>query len=134
MGVQLGDLVEAKKVSIEDLSGRTIAFDGHNILYQFLAIIRGQGVEPLKDSKGRITSHLSGLIYRNSNLMEAGIRVVYVFDGEPHRFKRRVLEARHEVRKEARVRYEKALRGGRRGEGRHRRGPHTHHREAGCFT
>jgi len=64
MGVQLGDLVEAKKVSIDDLSGRAVAFDGHNILYQFLAIIRGQGGEPLKDSKGRITSHLSGLIYR----------------------------------------------------------------------
>ena len=109
MGVQLGDLVEPKKVSIEDLSGRTIAFDGHNVLYQFLAIIRGQGGEPLRDSQGRVTSHLSGLIYRNSNLMEAGIRVVYVFDGEPHRFKRRVLEARYEVRVEARAKYEKAV-------------------------
>jgi len=109
MGVQLGDLVEAKNISIDDLSGRAVAFDGHNILYQFLAIIRGQGGESLRDSRGNVTSHLSGLVYRNINLMEAGIRVVYVLDGEPHGFKRRVLEARHEVRKEARVRYEKAL-------------------------
>jgi flap endonuclease-1 len=112
LGVQLGDLVEPRKVAIEDLSGRTIAFDGHNVLYQFLAIIRGRGGEPLRDSQGRITSHLSGLIYRNSNLMEAGIRVVYVFDGEPHVFKRRVLEARHEVRAEARERYERAVEAG----------------------
>ena len=83
MGVQLGDLVEAKKISIDDLSGRAVAFDGHNILYQFLAIIRGQGGESLRDSRGDVTSRLSGLIYRNSNLMEAGIRVVYVLDGEP---------------------------------------------------
>ena len=112
MGVQLGDLVEPRKVSIEDLAGRSIAFDGHNILYQFLAIIRGRQGEHLKDSQGRVTSHLSGLIYRNANLMEAGVRIVYVFDGKPHQFKRRVIERRQEVRQQARVRYEKAVREG----------------------
>ncbi len=112
MGVQLGDLVEPRKVSIEDLAGRSIAFDGHNILYQFLAIIRGRQGEHLKDSQGRVTSHLSGLIYRNANLMEAGVRIVYVFDGRPHQFKRRVIERRQEVRQQARVRYEKAVREG----------------------
>ncbi|RLI10208.1 flap endonuclease-1 [Candidatus Bathyarchaeota archaeon] len=113
MGVQLGGLVEAKKVAIEDLAGRRIAFDGHNILYQFLAIIRGRGGEPLRDREGRVTSHLSGLIYRNSNLIEAGIRVAYVFDGKPHEFKARVIEQRREARREARVKYERALREGR---------------------
>ena len=76
MGVQFGDLVEPRKISLDELKGRSVAFDGHKILYQFLAIIRGQAGEPLKDSQGYITSHLSGLIYRNSNLMEAGVRVV----------------------------------------------------------
>ena len=84
MGVKLGGLVEAKKVAIDDLAGRKIAMDGHNVLYQFLAIIRSRQGEPLKDREGRVTSHLSGLIYRNSNLMEAGLRVAYVFDGVPH--------------------------------------------------
>jgi hypothetical protein len=42
MGVQLGDLVEAKNISIDDLSGRAVAFDGHNVMYQFLSIIHGQ--------------------------------------------------------------------------------------------
>ena len=113
MGVQLGGLVEARKVAIEDLAGRSIAFDGHNILYQFLAIIRGRDGRPLRDREGRVTSHLSGLIYRNSNLMEAGILVAYVFDGKPHQFKRKVVKDRGRARREARVKYEAALREGR---------------------
>jgi flap endonuclease-1 len=113
LGVKLGGLVEAKKIAIEDLTGRKIAFDGHNILYQFLAIIRSRQGEPLRDREGRVTSHLSGLIYRNSNLMEAGVRVAYVFDGKPHQFKKKVVRARTQVRREARVKYEEAMREGR---------------------
>ena len=73
MGVKLGGLVEARRVSIDDLAGRRIAIDGHNILYQFLSSIRSRQGDPLRDREGRVTSHLIGLIYRNSNLMEAGI-------------------------------------------------------------
>jgi flap endonuclease-1 len=113
LGVKLAGLVEAKKIAIEDLAGRKIAFDGHNILYQFLAIIRSRQGEPLRDREGRVTSHLSGLIYRNSNLMEAGVRVAYVFDGKPHQFKKKVVRARTQVRREARVKYEEAMREGR---------------------
>lgn len=112
MGVQLGDIVESKNIAIEDLTGKTIAFDGNNILYQFLSIIRGRDGQPLKDRQGRTTSHLSGLIYRNSNLMESGIKIVYVFDGRPHRFKRKVLEQRHTSRQAARAQYEEALKEG----------------------
>lgn len=113
MGVQLGGLVEARRIAIGDLVGRRIAFDGHNILYQFLAIIRGRRGEPLRDREGRVTSHLSGLIYRNSNLIEAGISVAYVFDGSPPKFKVRTVGRRREARQEAQVKYERALREGR---------------------
>lgn len=112
MGVQLGGLVEAKKFAIEDLAGRRVAFDGHNILYQFLAIIRGRQGVPLTDREGRVTSHLSGLIYRNSNLIEAGIRVSYVFDGEPHRFKTEIIGERKQARRKAQASYEAALKEG----------------------
>jgi len=113
LGVQLGGLVEAGKVAIGDLAGRSIAFDGHNVLYQFLAIIRGRSGEPLRDREGRVTSHLSGLIYRNSNLIEAGIRVAYVFDGKPHEFKAEIIEKRRETRRKAQVKYDRAIREGR---------------------
>ncbi|MCW4012800.1 MAG: flap endonuclease-1, partial [Candidatus Bathyarchaeota archaeon] len=109
MGVQLGDIVDARKLSIPELKGRAVAFDGNNILYQFLSIIRGRDGQPLKDRQGRITSHLSGLLYRNSNLMEEGVKIVYVFDGTPHMFKRTVLKRRQETRRAAKKEYEKAV-------------------------
>ena len=109
MGVQFGDLVEPRKINLDELKGRSVAFDGHNVIYQFLAIIRGQGGEQLKDAQGNVTSHLSGILCRNSNLMEAGVHVVYCFDGRPHEFKRQTLEARHEIRVQARQKYEKAV-------------------------
>jgi len=109
MGVKLGDIVDARSISISDLAGEMVAFDGNNILYQFLSIIRGRDGQPLKDRQGRITSHLSGLMYRNSNLMEAGVKIVYVFDGRPHRFKSTVLERRRETRQKAKKAYEKAV-------------------------
>ena len=109
MGVQLGNIVKARKLSVEELQGRIVAFDGNNILYQFLSIIRGRDGQPLKDREGRITSHLSGLIYRNSNLMEQGVKIVYVFDGTPHKFKRTVLKRRQETRQKAKKQYEKAI-------------------------
>jgi len=112
VGVKLGDLVKPRKLAIDDLAGRAVAFDGNNILYQFLSIIRGGSGEPLRDREGRVTSHLSGLIYRNSNLMEAGVRIVYVFDGRPHRFKSTVINQRRETRRKASRQYEKAVKEG----------------------
>ena len=57
-------------VSLESLKGKSIAIDAYNALYQFLAVIRQPDGTPLKDHTGRITSHLSGLLYRTSNLVE----------------------------------------------------------------
>ncbi len=88
MGVNLRDLVPKTIVKLEDLSGKSIAIDAYNALYQFLAIIRQPDGTPLKDSSGRITSHLSGLLYRTSNLVEIGIKTYLCFDGVPQRLKR----------------------------------------------
>ncbi len=101
MGVQLGDIVPKRKIELEELRGKVIAIDAMNSLYQFLSIIRQRDGEPLKDSKGRVTSHLSGLFYRTSNLVELGIRPVYVFDGEPPKLKSKTLETRRVIRAEA---------------------------------
>ncbi len=113
MGVQLGDIVPKQKVGLEQLRGQIIAIDAMNSLYQFLSIIRQRDGEFLKDSKGRITSHLSGLFYRTANLIEAGIKPVYVFDGEPPKLKLRTVEQRRAVRKEAAEEWAAALKEGR---------------------
>ncbi len=110
MGVQLRDIIVRKEIELEELSGKRIAIDGFNMLYQFLSIIRDRETgEPLRDSKGRITSHLSGLFYRTINLMEKGIRPVFVFDGKPPEFKEKTIEKRKEFKEEMKKRYEKAL-------------------------
>ena len=87
MGVNLRSIAEPKKIELENLRGKKIAIDAFNALYQFLSIIRGMTGDLLRDDKGRVTSHLSGLFYRNMNLLETGIKMVYVFDGTPPRLK-----------------------------------------------
>lgn len=112
MGVDLGKAMQAKPIAIGDLAGRRIAIDAFNALYQFITIIRQPDGTPLKDAGGRITSHLSGLFYRTSRFVEAGMKPCYVFDGEPPEFKRGTVKERHDRRAEAKGRYEKALREG----------------------
>lgn len=109
LGVDLGDLVSREKVALEQLSGRSIAVDAYNSLYQFLAIIRGPTGEPLMDRQGRVTSHLSGLLYRTTNMAEKGIRLVYVFDGVPPSLKEAEIRRRSKVKEEALLKYEEAV-------------------------
>ncbi len=112
MGVDLGGIIEKKKIGLEELQGKALAVDGYNALYQFLAIIRGGVGEPLTDRAGRVTSHLSGLFYRTVNLIERGIRVVYVFDGEPPAMKEMEIMRRTKIKEDASMRYEEAVRRG----------------------
>ncbi|MEM3617103.1 MAG: flap endonuclease-1 [Candidatus Bathyarchaeia archaeon] len=113
MGVNLRDIVPKTVVRLEDLSGKVIAIDAYNALYQFLAIIRQPDGAPLKDSSGRITSHLSGLLYRTSNLVELGIKPIYVFDGVPPTLKEVEIKRRMKAKEEALIKYEQAVREGR---------------------
>jgi flap endonuclease-1 len=113
---ELGKLIpEAirREVKLEQLSGRVVALDAYNALYQFLASIRQPDGTPLMDSRGRITSHLNGLFYRTINLVEAGIRPVYVFDGKPPELKQREIEARRAAKEKAREQMERASTEGR---------------------
>ncbi len=112
MGTPLGPLVPKEEISLSDLRGKTIALDALNTIYQFISVIRQPDGTPLMDRRGRITSHLSGLFYRNINFMEHGIKPVYVFDGEPPSFKKREIEERKERREEAEKKWEEALRKG----------------------
>ena len=109
MGINLSDVVILEPRTLEDFSGRILAIDAFNTLYQFLAIIRQPDGTPLMDRQGRVTSHLSGLVYRLSNFVAAGIRPVFVFDGEPPRLKARTLEARGEIKRRAEREWREAV-------------------------
>ncbi|MBI4181754.1 MAG: flap endonuclease-1 [Candidatus Aenigmarchaeota archaeon] len=113
MGVSFQGLIPSRPVAFADLRGKTLALDGYNILYQFLSTIRDRFTgEPLRDSQGRITSHLSGVFYRSARLLEEGITPVYVFDGTPPAFKLATLEARGKVRAQAAEKWKEALAAG----------------------
>lgn len=112
MGVDLKDLISKKSITLESLSGKALAIDAYNALYQFLAIIRQLDGTPLMDRHGRVTSHLSGLLYRNVNLLEKGINLVYVFDGEPPTLKEIEIKRRRKVKEEALAKYEEAVQRG----------------------
>lgn len=108
MGLQIGEIVPKKEIELEDLKGRTLAVDAFNVIYQFLSTIRQPDGTPLMDSKGRITSHLSGLFYRNVNLLLEGIKLIYVFDGKAPEIKKGTREKREEAKDIAREKYEEA--------------------------
>jgi len=108
MGLQIGDIVPRHEVKFEDLKGKVIAVDAFNALYQFLSSIRQPDGTPLMDKERRVTSHLSGLFYRNVALLSEGIKLIYVFDGEYHELKGKTHEIRNNAREGMREKYEEA--------------------------
>jgi flap endonuclease-1 len=113
LGVDLADIIYEESTTLDALSSKILAVDAYNTLYQFLAIIRQPDGTPLKDRTGRVTSHLSGLLYRTSNLIEKGMKLVFVFDGKPPELKEMEIRRRRLVKEEAVIRYEKAVKEGR---------------------
>ncbi|MFB5611427.1 MAG: flap endonuclease-1 [Nitrosopumilaceae archaeon] len=109
MGLDLKPLVVREKTKLESFASKVVAIDAYNAIYQFLAIIRGPDGSHLSDSSGRVTSHLSGLFYRNINFLSIGIKPVYVFDGKPPSLKSAEIERRRQIKKDATIKYEKAI-------------------------
>ena len=112
MGVDLKALLQREPTTLDAFASRTVAIDAYNALYQFLSTIRGPDGSPLSDEQGRVTSHLSGLLHRNANYLALGIRPVYVFDGTPPSMKAAEIARRRAIKKEATVKYERAIEAG----------------------
>jgi len=110
MGLQISDIIPKKELQFSELKNKTLAVDAFNSIYQFLTTIRQPDGTPLKDSKGNITSHISGLFYRNIHLLSEGIKLIYVFDGKPPDLKEKTREIRLEVKKEMQEKYQQAVR------------------------
>ncbi len=108
MGLNIRDIIPRREIEFSDLKGRMVCVDAFNTLYQFLSNVRQADGTPLMDSKKRITSHLSGIFYRNISLLSEGIKLVYVFDGEPPELKYKTHKKRNEVKELAKEKYEDA--------------------------
>src|SRR3989338_5556285 len=87
MGVNIGSVVSRHEIGFGDLKHKIVGVDAYNALYQFLSSIRGYDGSYLMDEKGNVTSQLQGLFNRTLNLMSKGVKLVYVFDGEPPKLK-----------------------------------------------
>ncbi|MFH1310979.1 MAG: flap endonuclease-1 [Nanoarchaeota archaeon] len=108
MGLNIKDIIPRKEIEIADLKGKIVCVDAYNMLYQFLSTIRQPDGTPLMDNKKRVTSHLSGIFYRNINLLADGIKIIYVFDGKPPELKAGTNKIREEGRELAKSRYNEA--------------------------
>jgi flap endonuclease-1 len=110
MGVALRDIITEYKTPVtwEALPG-VAAIDANNTLYQFLTIIRQPDGTPLMDRRGRVTSHLSGILFRVASFMEKGIKPVFVFDGKPAALKQATIDDRRKLRETAGEKWKEAL-------------------------
>jgi flap endonuclease-1 len=113
MGLDLKPLVKSSPIMISELSGKVIAIDAYNTIYQFLATIRGITGELLTNNNGEVTSHLSGLFYRNVNLLAENIKLIYIFDGKPSPLKSKEIDRRRQVKQDALNKYQEAITAGR---------------------
>lgn len=108
MGVAITELVPTKEITLDELKGKTLAVDGYNVLYQFITTIRGPDGSPLSDSHGNVTSHLTGLFSRTTNLLGKGIRLIFVFDGKVPDLKRKEIDRRRALKTDAMEKFEAA--------------------------
>ena len=113
MGVDLKNIITTTPIKVSDLVDKTIAIDAYNTIYQFLSTIRGPMGESLTNNNGKITSHLSGLFYRNINFLSNNIKLVYIFDGKPSQLKMKEIKRRRKVKEDAKEKYQKAIDDGR---------------------
>jgi flap endonuclease-1 len=108
MGLPFKDLVVGSDIELKALGGSKVAVDTYNILYQFLASIRGHDGTPLMDTHGNVTSHLQGLFSRTTKLMQHNIQLIFVFDGKPPELKMAERDRRRKLKEEAQQQYEVA--------------------------
>lgn len=112
MGVQLSELITARMINLDELSGKTLIVDAPMWLYQFISSIRARDGSLFTDANGRVTSHLIGLSTRVPNLLRRGIKLAFAFDGKVPELKMHELTKRHEIKAAAEEKYTAAAKKG----------------------
>ena len=86
------------KKNIKDYNGKYIVLDASMIIYQYVIAIRGSGSD-LKNTEGKLTSHILGVLSKTFLLLGNDIIPIFVFDGTPPELKRDTLKSRKELKK-----------------------------------
>ncbi len=108
MGLNIREIIPRREVEEGELKDKILCVDAFNALYQFLSSIRQPDGTPLMDNRKKVTSHLSGIFYRNINLMDEGMKLIYVFDGRAPDLKYKTHQERESLRDIAKEKYEVA--------------------------
>lgn len=112
LGVKFKDITIPEPITMNNLKGKTLAIDASNLIYKFLTTMRQPDGSPLKDSNGNITSHLNGIMFQTSTLIERQIKPIYVFDGKAPELKQKTQQERIEIKKESEKKYIEAKESG----------------------
>lgn len=86
-----------KEYTLPKLKGHKVAVDASLLIHQTVIAIRSSGHD-LKNSRGELTSHLNGILYKVIVLLEQGILPVFVFDGDAPDIKGLALDKRRAVK------------------------------------
>jgi len=78
-----------KHENLSSLSGKRVAVDASLIIYQQLL-----SHNLLKNNKGNITNHVTGLFYKLINYLSYNIELVFIFDGKPPELKQECIKER----------------------------------------
>ena len=81
------------------LSGKKVAVDASLILYQQL--LKSPKGKIFRNSKGKITSHITGVFYKIMNYISLNIELIFIFDGKPPDNKQDCINQRKEKSKKA---------------------------------
>lgn len=105
MGVKFKDITNPEPIVMKELEGKILTVDASNVIYKFLSSMRQTDGTPLRDLNGHITSHLNGIMFQTSTLIEKDIKPVYVFDGKAPDLKKETQEERINIKKESEKKY-----------------------------
>ena len=69
-------------VGLYKMKDKRVAIDTSIFLYKSLMNVRSKG-DYLRNSEGKVVSHIQGLYYKTNQLLTFGITPIYIFDGKP---------------------------------------------------
>ena len=87
------------------MKDKRVAIDTSIFLYKSLMNVRSKG-DYLRNTDGKVVSHIQGLYYKTNQLLTLGITPIYIFDGKPPQEKRDCIKARVKKAEECKVKME----------------------------
>ena len=90
------------------MKDKRIAIDTSIFLYKSLMNVRSKG-DYLRNSEGKVVSHIQGLYYKTNQLLTFGITPIYIFDGKPPEEKSECIKERNKKANECKEKMENTV-------------------------